>query len=70
MVKDGQAARDAIAIYFVQQDELGNAQAHPIVISPRGAIENWPDGFFDESFRQEDRITQAGFLARSRQKNA
>lgn len=70
MVKDGQAARDAITIYFVEQDERGDAQAKPIVISPRGAIENWPDGFFDESFRLEDRITHTGIMARSGRKNA
>lgn len=60
MVKDGEPTRRAIHIYFVEQDARGHAEARPIVISARGAIENWPDGFFDESFRQEDRITQAG----------
>lgn len=59
MVQQGQA-RDAIAIYFVSQDTEGQARFDPIRISRRGAIENWPDGFFDESFRQEDRITQEG----------
>lgn len=60
MVQRGQEARDAIAIYFVTQDADGQARFDPIRISRRGAIENWPDGFFDESFRQEDRITQEG----------
>lgn len=70
MVKEGQPVRDAIAIYFVEQDERGDTHAHPIEISPRGAIQNWPDGFFDESFRQEDRITQSGIAARGVRKNA
>lgn len=63
MVKSGQEARDAIAIYFVSQDEHGDAKFEPIRISKRGAVENWPDGFFDESFRQEDLITEEGIRA-------
>lgn len=70
MVKHGQEVRDAIAIYFVSQDEEGDAHFEPIRISRGGAIENWPDGFFDESFRLEDRITQEGIRARSRRSDA
>lgn len=70
MVKHGQEARDAIAVYFVEQDEQGDARFEPISISKGGAIENWPDGFFDESFRQEDRITQEGIRARGKRANA
>jgi predicted ATPase len=70
MVKRGQEAREAIAIYFVEQDEQGDAHFAPIQISKGGAIENWPDGFFDESFRQEDRITQEGIRARGKRANA
>ncbi len=70
MVKRGQEARDAIAVYFVEQDEQGDARFEPISISQGGAIENWPDGFFDESFRQEDRITQEGIRARGKRANA
>lgn len=60
MVQSGQEARAAIAIYFVSQNAQGDARFEPIRISRRGAVENWPDGFFDESFRQEDRITEEG----------
>ncbi|MFO0589668.1 MAG: DUF3696 domain-containing protein [Polyangiaceae bacterium] len=63
MVKGGQEARDATAIYFVTQDEQGDAKFEPIRISKRGAVENWPDGFFDESYRQEDLITEEGMRA-------
>lgn len=70
MVKREQEARDAIAIYFVAQDEQGDARFEPIRVSRSGAIENWPDGFFDESFRQEDRITQEGIRARGKRTNA
>jgi predicted ATPase len=70
MVKLGQEARDAIAVYFVEQDEQGDARFEPIHISKGGAVENWPDGFFDESFRQEDRITREGIRARGKRDSA
>jgi predicted ATPase len=70
MVKRGQEARDAIAIYFVERDEHGDARFEPIRIGKGGAIENWPDGFFDESFRQEDRITAEGLRVRGKRESA
>jgi len=66
MVRGGSPAQEAIAIYFVSQDGQGEARFEPIQISRRGAIENWPDGFFDESFHQEDRITQEGIRRQGR----
>lgn len=44
-------------IYFVEQDQQGAARFDPIEISPEGNILNWPEGFFDETMLQEDRIT-------------
>jgi len=52
----GQESSDCI-IYFVDQDESGASQFEPIEISPNGNILNWPSGFFDESMRQEEKIT-------------
>lgn len=49
-----------IVIYFVEQDEQGDAHFIPVQISDRGNILNWPDGFFDEAVLQEDLITRAG----------
>src|SRR5438105_13172413 len=46
-------------IYFVDQDEQGATRFNSIEISPQGNILNWPDGFFDETMLQEDRITAA-----------
>jgi predicted ATPase len=70
IVKGDQEVRDAIAIYFVEQDDQGDARFQPIRIAKGGAVENWPDGFFDESFRQEDRITEEGIRARGKRANA
>ncbi len=64
MVKGGQEARDAIAVYFVERDDQGDTRFDRIRVSRGGAIENWPDGFFDETLRQEDRITKEGILRR------
>lgn len=40
----------------------GAARFDPIEISPQGNILNWPDGFFDETMLQEDRITSARMI--------
>jgi predicted ATPase len=47
-----------IAIYFVEPDENGAAHFTPIQISAKGNILNWPDGFFDENYLQQDRINE------------
>ena len=53
-------------IYFVDQDEKGAARFEPIEISARGNIMNWPDGFFDETMHQEDRINAASIRRRAK----
>lgn len=62
----GQEKSDCL-IYFVDQDERGAAQFNPIEISAKGNILNWPDGFFDETMLQEDRITAASLKKRATQ---
>ncbi len=64
----GQENADCL-IYFVDQNEQGAAQFNPIEISPKGNILNWPDGFFDETMLQEDRITAAGLKKRAKKAN-
>lgn len=54
----GQKNSDCL-IYFVDQDQQGATRFNPIEISPKGNILNWPDGFFDETMLQEDRIVAA-----------
>lgn len=63
----GQENSDCI-IYFVDQDEKGAAKFEPIEISPNGNILNWPDGFFDETMHQENRINAASIRRRARLK--
>jgi predicted ATPase len=61
----GQEHSDCL-IYFVDQDEQGATRFNPIQISPQGNILNWPDGFFDETMLQEDRITAASMKKRAK----
>ena len=61
----GQENSDCL-VYFVDQDERGGARFNPIEISPKGNILNWPDGFFDETMLQEDRITAASLRKRAK----
>ncbi|MHB8600627.1 MAG: DUF3696 domain-containing protein [Ktedonobacteraceae bacterium] len=63
----GQENSDCI-IYFVDQDEKGAAKFEEIEISPNGNILNWPDGFFDETMHQENRINAASIRRRARLK--
>jgi predicted ATPase len=64
----GQENSDCL-VYFVDQDEQGAARFNPIEISPQGNILNWPDGFFDETMLQEDRITAASLKKRAKKTN-
>ncbi len=64
----GQENSDCL-IYFVDQDKQGAARFNPIEISPQGNILNWPDGFFDETMLQEDRITAASLKKRAKKAN-
>jgi predicted ATPase len=64
----GQENSDCL-IYFVDQDQQGAARFNPIEISPQGNILNWPDGFFDETMLQEDRITAASLKKRAKKAN-
>lgn len=59
IVQESASFRDFCAIYFVSQSTEGDTQFESIQISHRGAILNWPDGFFDVSLLQEDEITRA-----------
>ncbi|HCI82877.1 MAG TPA: DUF3696 domain-containing protein, partial [Ktedonobacter sp.] len=66
IVQEGGQKHSDCLIYFVDQDKRGAAQFHPVEISPQGNILNWPDGFFDESMLQEDRITAESLKRRAK----
>ncbi len=64
IVEAGGLDKSDSKIYFVEQDAEKGAIFEEIEISPNGNILNWPDGFFDESMIQEDKITTASFKRR------
>jgi hypothetical protein len=65
IVQAGGQDKSDCMIYFVDQDAQGAAKFEPVEISPQGNILNWPDGFFDETMLQEDRITAASLKKRA-----
>ena len=65
IVQSGGMEKSDCMIYFVDQDEKGAAKFEQVEISPNGNILNWPDGFFDETMHQEDRITSASLRKRA-----
>jgi predicted ATPase len=65
IVQAGGQEKSDCMIYFVDQDETGASRFDPVEISPNGNILNWPDGFFDETMLQEDRITAASLKRRA-----
>ncbi len=65
IVESGGLEKSDCMVYFVDQDEQGAAKFEKIEISPNGNILNWPDGFFDETMLQEDRITAASLKKRA-----
>jgi predicted ATPase len=64
IVKAGGMDKSDCMIYFVEEDKDKGAIFNKIDISPKGRIRNWPRGFFDESIRQEEQITDEGFRQR------
>jgi predicted ATPase len=67
IVQAGGLEKSDCIIYFVDQDSEGAARFEPVQISPQGNILNWPEGFFDETMLQEDRITAASIKKRAKQ---
>jgi predicted ATPase len=65
VVQAGGLEKSDCMIYFVDQDERGAAKFDKVEISPNGNIMNWPEGFFDETMIQEDRITAASLRKRA-----
>ena len=65
IVQAGGQDKSDCMIYFVDQDEKGAARFEPVEISAKGNILNWPEGFFDETMHQEDRITAESMKGRA-----
>lgn len=56
--ESSKVAKDTM-IYFVEK-EAGHSKYRPVTINKYGVIEDWPEGFFDESERIAAEILRAG----------
>jgi predicted ATPase len=52
-------------MYFVGK-EAGSSVYRPVRVNRYGAIQDWPDGFFDESQREAEEIIRAA-IAKKRE---
>lgn len=58
---DDTALADNTTLYFVEKDaDMGYSKYRPVTINKYGVIEDWPDGFFDESEKMAVEILRAG----------
>lgn len=56
--KENKVADDTM-IYFVEKED-GHSKYRPVTINKYGVIEDWPEGFFDESEKIAAQILRAG----------
>lgn len=61
--ESGKNLPDLIKMYFVEKKE-GTSVFNKVEISEYGAIENWPEGFFDQSQEEAERILRAAAMKR------
>jgi len=59
----GGIGADHVRLYFVSR-ESGVSRFSPLEVNEYGAIENWPEGFFDETQLEAERILRAGLARR------
>lgn len=68
-LSDDTKVSDDTMIYFVQK-EGGHSKYRPVTINKYGVIEEWPDGFFDESENLAQDVLKAGVMKRRKEKMA
>lgn len=64
-ISDDSKIANETMIYFVEKDkQTGCSKYRKVTINKYGVIEDWPDGFFDESQKQSEAILKAGMEKR------
>lgn len=58
---------DAVKVYFVERDADGSS-FRDVAINEYGAIQDWPDGFFDQNQREAESILRAAAMKRKAMK--
>jgi len=54
---------DQMTIYFVEKKE-GKSRFRPIIVNEYGAIQDWPEGFFDQSQKEAEATLKAAMKKR------
>ena len=67
-VNDSSKVADETMIYFVEKED-GHSEYRSVTINKYGVIEDWPDGFFDESENLAAMILRAGMEKRMKEEN-
>jgi predicted ATPase len=67
VVDEGDKTSSLMKIYFVENDK-GVSRYRQLAINEYGAIEDWPQGFFDETPSEAENILRAAMAKRSRSK--
>jgi predicted ATPase len=57
--REGETIREHVGMFFAAPQENGSTTFEEVTISPYGAIEHWPAGFFDEGAREAEEILRA-----------
>jgi predicted ATPase len=60
---------DQMTIYFVEKKD-GRSQFRSVVVNDYGAIQDWPEGFFDQSQREAEETLKAAVKKRRNQTQA
>ncbi len=60
--------KDKIAIYFINPSEEGAIVEEVKIDEDRGIV-NWPDGFFDQTANEQEKIIRAGLKKRRAKRN-
>lgn len=60
---------DLVAIYFVSSSGEG-AYIEEVIIDECAGIKNWPDGFFDQTAKEQEQIMLAGIRKRKKKREA
>lgn len=67
-ISDDSKIANETMIYFVEKDkQTGCSKYRKVTINKYGVIEDWPDGFFDESERIASEILKAGMEKRRKE---
>lgn len=67
-MSDSSKVAEDTMIYFVEKED-GHSKYRQVTINPYGVIEDWPEGFFDESEKIAAEVLRAGMEKKMKENN-